>query len=93
VTPSYTYQSRLAAAHFGQRGSKAHRLPEYDNTHHYGPPPNVYSTRDNPIALVRSFGECLCCGLERELVNHFCDVCRACGANEAQCLNTDKIKA
>lgn len=36
--------------------------------------------------LKRSVGVCRGCGGAKELVNGYCEVCRALGANEAQCL-------
>jgi hypothetical protein len=89
--PSYTYQSRLAAAHYGDRGSRKARLPEYDARRGLGKEASVYSTRSNPIMIVREVGACDCCGNEHDLINGYCDVCRACGANERQCEHAEEI--
>jgi hypothetical protein len=88
---TYTYQPRLALAHYGDRGTKTTRLREYDGGRGLGKEASVYSTRSNPIVLVRKFGECHCCGLERNLINGYCEVCRACGANEQQCQHSQEI--
>lgn len=76
----------------GDRGNPVHRLRDYDGGRGLGADTSVYSTRSNSIQLVRSVDECACCHQKRELVNGYCEVCRACGANEHQCMNTVEIQ-
>lgn len=75
----------------GDIGRRCHRLPEYDGIRH-GPPPAVYSA-NAVITLTRTVGTCHGCGGEHELINGYCQVCRALGENEAQCLNATEIAA
>jgi hypothetical protein len=93
--PSYTYQSRLVHSvnSIGDRGSRSARLREYDDKRGSGKRVSVYSTSNQPIKIVRSFGACICCTQQRDLINGYCDCCRSNGANERQCLNTKEIEA
>ena len=78
----YTQQLARYGSKVGVTGVKLDYRPgEYDNRKRRTLS-SVYSPHA-VIALVRSIGKCAGChGQRRELVNNFCDVCRACGAND-----------
>jgi hypothetical protein len=92
--PFYSYQVALAhkLTDIDERGSKHARLPEYDiNRRGLGKDASIYSSRNVGIRIERSTGRCAGCGNTRERVNGYCDVCRTCGANEAQCTKSRSI--
>jgi hypothetical protein len=85
---------RLGAQSPANRNDRNHgkkRDTAYDSGAREGAPESVYSPQC-VIAVRREIAPCACCGQVREIVNHYCAVCRANGANEAQCMNPESIK-
>jgi len=78
----YTQQLARYGSKVGVTGVKLDYRPgEYDNRKRRTLS-SVYSPHA-VVVLVRTVGKCAgCSGKGRELVNNFCDVCRACGAND-----------
>jgi DNA-directed RNA polymerase subunit RPC12/RpoP len=62
----------------------------YDNIR-CGAPESVYAPTCS-IHLKREYAACQCCGTVTDIINGYCDVCRCCGANEAQCINAERIR-
>ena len=56
-----------------------------------GAPESVYSPQC-VIHVKRGVGECAFCGNVTEIINNYCAVCRANGANEKQCMNPRNIR-
>jgi predicted amidophosphoribosyltransferase len=72
------------------RAKNKHRDTAYDPGARLGAPASVYSSQC-AIPLKREHAACVCCGNVTDIVNHFCAVCRANGANEWQCMNPGTI--
>lgn len=70
---------------------RKHRDTSYDGGARLGAPESVYSPQCI-IAIRREVAACRCCGKVTEIVNGYCAVCRANGANEGQCMNPREIQ-
>ena len=64
----------------------------YDEPKGPGAPWSVYSPQAI-IAIVYEHARCQSCHQPRDLINHFCALCRDAGANEAQCMRPDQLQA
>jgi hypothetical protein len=78
---------RIGVDHGSACASK--RAGEYD-TRKRGTKASVYSPHC-VLKLVYSHGICAGCHGEYDLIDAYCATCRACGANERQCVNTGLI--
>lgn len=67
-----------------------HRDTSYDDNSRMGAPASVYSSQC-AIPIIREVAAYYCCGNVTEIINHYCPTCRACGANEWQCMNPGSI--
>ena len=65
------------------RQCEKRRDPSYDGAHK-GAPESVYSDQC-AIPLIREYAACAYCGKVTDIINHYCALCRANGANEWQC--------
>ena len=78
----YTQQLARFGSKVGVTGVKLDYRPgEYDSRKRKTLS-SVYSPHA-VVVLVKSVGKCAgCSGQRRELVNGYCEICRACGAND-----------
>lgn len=88
--PLYTQQPARFGSHVGTVRDTRDNVREY-RAARTNQRKSVYSPHI-VIVLRRRHGNCAGCRFERDLVNDYCDTCRACGANESQCLNPKRIE-
>lgn len=85
------YHKRRAVLIVERRERKTRDLA-YDERRGLGAPESVYSSMCS-IHIKRSVGRCAGgCQRVTNLVNGFCEVCRANGANESQVMNPSRIR-
>lgn len=81
------YRKRKAAG----RPYGVKRDVSYDGNARNGAPESVYASTC-VIHLRREVAQCQCCQNVTDLINGYCAMCRANGANEWQCLNAEVLK-
>jgi hypothetical protein len=78
----YTQQVAKYGSKVGVHSAKLDYLPREYDSRKRRTLSSVYSPHA-VIALVKSLGQCAGChGQRRELINGYCEICRACGAND-----------